>query len=120
MSAQKQWRRRHPRLAQPPAGLCLNNNAMAKQKQSPGEPMKLGNMRHLGAQRLVASCLNDGFSGASLRFICARTELKHSMTSMHNRQNRVRLLRESLAAESCNAIGFDALIVKHGRSGGKN
>src|SRR5262249_29586335 len=66
-----------PRQAQPPAGLFFhaNNNAMAKQKQPPGEPMKLGNMRHLGAQRLVASCLNDGFSGASLRFICARTEL---------------------------------------------
>ena len=32
---------------------------MAKQKQPPGPPMTLGNMRHLGVQRLVASCLND-------------------------------------------------------------
>jgi hypothetical protein len=30
-----------------------------KPKQSPGEPMTLGNMRELGVQRLVASCLND-------------------------------------------------------------
>jgi len=93
---------------------------MARENQPADGPMTLGDMRPVGVQRLVASCLNDGFSGASLRFICARTELKHSMTSMHNRQNRVRLLGESLAAESCNAIGFDALIVKHGRSGGKN
>jgi hypothetical protein len=27
---------------------------MAKAKQPPGEPMTLGNMRHLGVQRLVA------------------------------------------------------------------
>jgi hypothetical protein len=26
-------------------------------KQPPGEPMDLGNMRHLGVRRLVASCL---------------------------------------------------------------
>jgi hypothetical protein len=32
---------------------------MAKPKQSPGEPMTLGNMRQLGVQRLVATCLND-------------------------------------------------------------
>ena len=25
----------------------------------PGPPMTLGNMRHLGVQRLVATCLND-------------------------------------------------------------
>ena len=28
-------------------------------KQPPGEPMTLGNMRHLGVQRLVATCLVD-------------------------------------------------------------
>jgi hypothetical protein len=30
-----------------------------KQKQPQGAPMTLGNMRELGVQRLVASCLND-------------------------------------------------------------
>jgi hypothetical protein len=28
-------------------------------KHPPGDPMDLGNMRELGVQRLVASCLND-------------------------------------------------------------
>ena len=28
-------------------------------KHPPGEPMTLGNMRRLGVQRLVATCLND-------------------------------------------------------------
>src|SRR5215472_14628729 len=28
-------------------------------KQPPGRPMTLGNMRHLGVQRLDATCLND-------------------------------------------------------------
>jgi hypothetical protein len=28
-------------------------------KQPLGPPMTLGNMRHLGVQRLIASCLND-------------------------------------------------------------
>jgi hypothetical protein len=32
---------------------------MVKQKNPPGDPMTLGNMRHLGVQRLVATCLND-------------------------------------------------------------
>jgi hypothetical protein len=32
---------------------------MTKQKQAPGPPMTLGTMRHLGVQRLLASCLND-------------------------------------------------------------
>jgi len=41
--------RRHP----------SHNVLMAKQKQPPGAPMTLGNMRHLGVQRLVATCLND-------------------------------------------------------------
>jgi hypothetical protein len=41
-----------------------------KRKHPPGEPMTLGNMRHLGVQRLVATCLNDvcrhqGFSDVS-------------------------------------------------------
>jgi hypothetical protein len=31
---------------------------MAKAKQPPGKPMTVGNMRHLGVQRLVAYCLN--------------------------------------------------------------
>ena len=30
----------------------------SKPKQPPGEPMTLGNMRHLGVNRLVACCLN--------------------------------------------------------------
>ena len=30
-----------------------------KQQQPVGPPMTLGNMRQLGLQRLVASCLND-------------------------------------------------------------
>ena len=33
---------------------------MAKPKQPPGDPMTLGNMRELGVQNLIASCLNDG------------------------------------------------------------
>jgi hypothetical protein len=32
---------------------------VAKQRQPPGQPMDLGNMRQLGVQNLVASCLND-------------------------------------------------------------
>ena len=32
---------------------------MAKQKQPPGEPMTLGNMRHLGVHHLIATCLRD-------------------------------------------------------------
>jgi hypothetical protein len=32
---------------------------MAERKHPPGPPMTLGNMRELGVQRLVASCLND-------------------------------------------------------------
>jgi hypothetical protein len=32
---------------------------VVKQKNLPGEPMTLGNMRELGVQRLVATCLND-------------------------------------------------------------
>jgi hypothetical protein len=32
---------------------------LMKPKHPPGPPMTLGNMRHLGVQRLVASCLND-------------------------------------------------------------
>jgi hypothetical protein len=28
-------------------------------KHRPGPPMTLGNMRHLGVQQLIASCLND-------------------------------------------------------------
>jgi hypothetical protein len=30
----------------------------SKPKQPAGPPMTLGNMRHLGVQRLIASCLN--------------------------------------------------------------
>jgi hypothetical protein len=30
-----------------------------KPKHPPGDPMTLRNMRHLGVQHLVASCLND-------------------------------------------------------------
>jgi hypothetical protein len=29
------------------------------QKHRPGDPMTLGNMRRLGVQRLVATCLNN-------------------------------------------------------------
>ena len=32
---------------------------MAKQRNPPGEPMMLGDIRQLGVQRLVATCLND-------------------------------------------------------------
>ena len=32
---------------------------MAKQKQPPGEPVTLGNMRQLGVRQLVAYCLRD-------------------------------------------------------------
>jgi hypothetical protein len=31
----------------------------SKPKHPAGPPMTLGNMRHLGVQRLLASCLND-------------------------------------------------------------
>ena len=34
-------------------------NEASAVKHPPGEPMTLGNMRALGVQRLVASCLND-------------------------------------------------------------
>jgi hypothetical protein len=32
---------------------------MAQQKHPPGSPMTLGDMRELGVQKLIASCLND-------------------------------------------------------------
>jgi hypothetical protein len=32
---------------------------MSRQKQPAGPPMTLGNMRDLGVQRLIASCLNN-------------------------------------------------------------
>ena len=32
---------------------------MAKPKHPPGDPMTLGNMRHLGVHHLIASCLKD-------------------------------------------------------------
>ena len=32
-------------------------------KSSPGPPMTLGNMRELGVQNLIASCLNDACMG---------------------------------------------------------
>jgi hypothetical protein len=36
---------------------------MAKPKHPPGEPMTLGNMRHLGVHRLIASCHQDACQG---------------------------------------------------------
>jgi hypothetical protein len=44
-----------PRLdvGSPKAGVA---RSMAKQKQSAGPPMTLGNMRELGVQRLIANC----------------------------------------------------------------
>ena len=38
----------------------------ASQKHPPGPPMTLGNMRELGVQNLVASCLNDACRHTSL------------------------------------------------------
>jgi hypothetical protein len=35
-------------------------------KHPPGPPMTLGNMRHLGVQHLVATCLNDACRHQSL------------------------------------------------------
>jgi hypothetical protein len=35
-------------------------------KQPPGPPMTLGNMRELGVQRLIASCLNDACRDVAL------------------------------------------------------
>ena len=35
-------------------------------RRSPGLPMTLGNMRALGVQRLIASCLNDACRHAAL------------------------------------------------------
>ena len=32
---------------------------MGRSKDTPDPPMTLGNMRELGVQRLIASCLND-------------------------------------------------------------
>src|SRR6516162_530554 len=32
---------------------------MTKQRNLPGAPMTLGNMRHLGVQHLIATCLSD-------------------------------------------------------------
>jgi hypothetical protein len=39
---------------------------MAKQKQPPGPPMTLGNMRLLGVHHLVAYCLRDACRHAGL------------------------------------------------------
>jgi hypothetical protein len=39
---------------------------MAKPKQPAGPAMTLGNMRDLGVQRLIASCLDDGCRRAAL------------------------------------------------------
>jgi len=36
-------------------------------KHPPGPPMTLGNMRELGVQRLLVSCLNDAGRHAALR-----------------------------------------------------
>jgi hypothetical protein len=40
---------------------------MTKQKQAPGPPMTLGNMRALGVQRIIASCLNDACRHVAVR-----------------------------------------------------
>jgi hypothetical protein len=37
----------------------IANAVMQKPKQPAGPPMTLGNMRDLGVQKLIASCLND-------------------------------------------------------------
>jgi len=39
---------------------------MTKQNQPSGPPMTLGNMRHLGVQHLVVTCLNDACRHQSL------------------------------------------------------
>jgi hypothetical protein len=55
-----------------------------KSKNPPGPPMTLGNMRELGVQRLIASCLNDACRHTALidvsnypaapRWTCAHTQ----------------------------------------------
>jgi hypothetical protein len=42
---------------------------MVKAKQPHGPPMTLGNMRHLGVQRLIASCLNPSCRHEGLKEI---------------------------------------------------
>jgi hypothetical protein len=42
-----------------PSAACYTEPMASKPKQPAGSPMSLGNMRHLGVQRLIASCLND-------------------------------------------------------------
>jgi hypothetical protein len=44
--------------------------AMAKQKQPPGSPMTLGNMRELGVRRLIASCSSPGRNSTFARPRC--------------------------------------------------
>jgi len=42
---------------------------MSKPKHPPGEPMTLGNMRALGVQRLIASCLKDACRHQGLIYV---------------------------------------------------
>jgi hypothetical protein len=46
-----------------------------KPKQTHGRPLTLGNMRQLGVQRLIASCLNDACRHTAsfrARLVCAK------------------------------------------------
>ena len=47
------------KLARTPEVMAVTARQGVKPKQPPGEPMTLGNMRHLRVHHLVATCLND-------------------------------------------------------------
>jgi hypothetical protein len=40
-------------------GWMTETNMALKPKHPPGPPMTLGNMREMGVQNLIASCVND-------------------------------------------------------------
>jgi hypothetical protein len=44
-----------------------------KPKQPDGQPMTLVNMRELGVQRLIASCLSDAAASVASAAMCGRT-----------------------------------------------
>jgi hypothetical protein len=49
-------------------------------KHPPGPPMTLGNMRELGVQRLIASCLNDACRHqVDVSSYPAETEIPHAL-----------------------------------------
>jgi hypothetical protein len=65
-----------------------------KPKHPPGPPMTLGNMRELGVQNLIASCLNDA---------CRHTALID--VSNHAADTEVPWFRSRVVCAKCRARG---------------